>query len=325
MFKQSYTYQDIGLVPTSLSTLKSRDDADTLSNFLDIAIELPLIVAPMRRVVSLALTKAIYNLTGVVILPHHEDFDEDKRIIREAKLVIPSIPVKGYQSRLRWISDIGLGTVCINTANGHHENLRPVMKMANELGMRVIAGNVGSVEGFKYLADLGVRAIRVGIGPGAGCTTSIATGIGMGQASLIREIAKSKHAWDTAIIADGGIKTPGDMVKAIALGADFVMAGFIFAGSEESPGQVIKFNNKKYKQYAGEASFAVKRSKKYVEGDETLVPYSGPVANTWHRFEDGLRSAMAYMNARTLDELRLLPDENFRLLSHSAKEERRAQ
>lgn len=157
------------------------------------------------------------------------------------------------------------------------------------------------------------------------CTTSIATGIGVGQASLIRDIANWRDSINCVtplLIADGGIKVPGDLVKAIALGADVVMAGFVFAGAEESPGDVIKFQDKKYKQYAGEASFSVKKTNKYVEGEESLVPYSGPVANTWSKFEDGLRSAMSYMNAKTVYELRYQPDENFVILSGPARGER---
>ena len=144
----------------------------------------------------------------------------------------------------------------------------------------------------------------------------------MGQASLVREIAESDRNGETRIIADGGIRTPGDVAKAIALGADIAMLGKVFAGCEESPSPVVKFHGQKYKAYAGQASHAVKKSDKYIEGDDTLVPYCGSVEGVWSRFEDGIRSAMSYMNCRTIKDLGCLPPKNFRLLSPAAKVER---
>lgn len=329
MFDNSYTYNDIGVIPTKLSEIETRDHIDTNMDFLGCYLSLPVIVSPMSKVVGRNLATKVSDLGGVACLPRCGSY-YDYQFSEVLNKSIVSISVKnGY----REFSDLILNDkndspkiICIYTANGFNKNVeRLVLKLKNtDPSLKIITGNVGSVQGFKYLSDLGVDAVRVGIGNGSVCSTSGMTGIGYGQASLVRDCANYKHGTlcQSFIIADGGIHSPADVVKSIALGADVVMAGRIFAGAEESPGQVIKFQGKKYKQYAGEASYVVKKSEKYIEGEDTLVPYSGPVENTWKNFGDGLRSAMSYMNARALDELRFLPDANFVILSASAKAER---
>lgn len=157
------------------------------------------------------------------------------------------------------------------------------------------------------------------------CSTSLATGIGIGQASLIREIAEFKMNVNMPcpeIIADGGIKTAADIVKAIALGADVVMIGNLFAGTDEAPGSILIHEGKKYKHFAGQASMHVKGSNTFVEGADILVPYKKSVKDVWKALEDGIRSGMAYMNCKTIEELKYLPDECFVLLGDAAKAER---
>jgi len=324
-FKQSYTYDDIGIVPNRFSQVDSRDSVNPSTNFLGFKLSLPIIVAPMRMVVNEHCATEIHKLGGVACLPRGSD-----PVLTHLPHAIHSIPVSNGIQKFEELYQHQPTAVCIDTANGFNKAVGLLIGAIKRIdpNIKVIAGNIGSVVGYSYLKCMGADAVRVGIGGGSVCTTSVSTGIGVGQASLIREIAEfrriSKENNFPLIIADGGIKSPADMVKAIALGADIVMAGRIFAGSEESPGEVIKFQGKKYKQYAGEASFAVKRSNKYIEGDETLVPYSGPVAATWHKFEDGLRSAMSYMGTTNLEGLNFLPDECFALLTSSASGERNA-
>jgi IMP dehydrogenase/GMP reductase len=324
--KQTYTYSDIGLVPTELSTIRSRDDVDPSTYFLGHDLTLPIIAAPMNTVVGQDMADKLVELGGVPCLPHGVVHSEG----------ICSFSVKYTVNKgVHW-GNSGK-TICIDVANGFSEQVGfciAKLKAANP-SLRIITGNVASVEGYEFLAKAGADAVRCGIGGGHMCSTSIKTGVGVGQASLIRDITKARVslAYESGspesrwprIIADGGIKTPGCVAKAIALGADVVMVGTLFGGCEESPGPVIKYNGKLYKQMAGQASFAVKRSTKYVEGDDTLVPYSGKLEKTWSKLEDGIRSAMSYMNCRTLEELRHLPDENFCLLSPSAKSERQVQ
>ncbi len=320
---QTYTYEDIGLAPTKCSEIASRDDVDVSIRFHGYSISLPIILAPMSSVVGLEMCWALDQVDGIACLPRTSTWVKDEKLWRTTE-GIPSISAKNVEQFINSKSHDN-EAVCIDVANGFSTLIGAAIKKLKKYNSNIfiITGNVGSLEGYKYLKECRADAVRVGIGNGAGCSTSIATGVGQGQATLIREVAEYKEAYDgPTLIADGGIKTAGDIIKSIALGADIVMTGRLFAGCKESPGPVVKFNNKLYKQYAGQASFAVKKSNKYVEGDDTLCPYSGTLTEMWHKLEDGIRSAMAYMNCKTIEELRFLPEENFRLLSPGAKIER---
>jgi IMP dehydrogenase/GMP reductase len=317
ILRQTYTYSDIGLVPTKLSHTLSRDDVDPSSYFLGKEFSLPVMVAPMDTVVGSAMADKLEELGGFACLPRGANFYSDYHAL--------SFSLKDY---VRWGKS---NSVCIDVANGFNEAVgqRIAELKGRNPELKIITGNVASVQGYRFLAEAGADAIRCGIGGGHMCSTSIKTGVGVGQFSLIRDIANFRKQYpshfNALIVADGGIKNPGDVAKAIAAGADLVMIGTMFGGCEESPGPVIKYNGKLYKQMAGQASFTVKRSTKYVEGDDTLVRYSGKIEKTWSKLEDGLRSAMSYMGCQTLQELRYLPDENFCLLSPSAKLERQVQ
>jgi IMP dehydrogenase len=186
----------------------------------------------------------------------------------------------------------------------------------------VIVGNIAHGETLKQLIDSGADAVRVGIGSGSVCTTSIQTGIGIGQVSSLLNVffARKEHNLNIKIIADGGIKSAGDAAKAIALGADAVMLGRMLAGTKETPGEVIKYDGQLWKKYRGSASFGVKMRNEFIEGEETMVPYKGTVKNVIDSISDGMRSSMSYMNCLNLDELR--NTETFAVLSNSSYLER---
>lgn len=322
MFQPSYSYDDIGLVPQEMSTIDSRDECNTTGHLIGIPYLLPVVVAPMESAVSDKVEGAAEEAGILVTFPRGTKPSE----IAATSSAIPTVSVKNTAQEYdtydcpEW--------VCLDTANGFHSNVEKAVRTLRDIrkDVVIITGNVGSLAGFRFLNELEVDAVRVGIGNGSVCSTSIATGVGMGQATLIRQIAKwRQHAqpvYRTDIIADGGIWTAGHVAKAIALGADVVMAGRLFAATKEGPGNEIKFHDRIYKHYKGQASFAVKRSHSYVEGDDTLVPIIGTVEEVAARIKDGLRSAMAYMNARTLEEFRLLPDHHFTLLVGAANRER---
>jgi IMP dehydrogenase len=196
-------------------------------------------------------------------------------------------------------------------ANGFNTAIEPTIRQIRDLkNTYIICGNVDSEEGFQYLSDLGVDAIRVGIGTGSMCTTSIMTGVGQGIVSSIQECRtiKEKIGSKSLIIADGGIRVVGDVAKAITVGADAVMVGRMLAGTKEAEGNILKYNGKLYKAYRGSASYAVqqKRGKNpyYIEGDETIVEYKGGVQNILDQIDAGLRSSMSYMAANNLEQLK---------------------
>ncbi|RPI69140.1 MAG: IMP dehydrogenase, partial [Ignavibacteriales bacterium] len=160
------------------------------------------------------------------------------------------------------------------------------------------------------------------IGSGSVCTTSVQTGIGIGQVSSLLNVfyAKVKHKLKIKIIADGGIKHSGDVAKALALGADAVMVGRMLAGTKEAPGEVIRYQGQLWKKYRGSASFGVKMRNEFIEGEETMVAYKGAVKNVIDNISDGLRSTMSYMDCLTIDELRNV--DAFAVLSNSSYLER---
>jgi len=213
--------------------------------------------------------------------------------------------------------------ICIDTANA---NNKEVLKKTEEIkktnNVKVIVGNIAQGDSLKQLENSGADAVRVGIGGGSVCTTSIQTGIGIGQVSSILDVLEKRNKLKLKIkvIADGGIKGPGDVAKAIALGADVVMLGRMLAGTRETPGEVIKYADQLWKKYRGSASFGVKMKNEFIEGEETMIPYKGAVKNVIDGISDGLRSSMSYMNCLNLDELR--SKDTFAVLSNSSYLER---
>jgi IMP dehydrogenase len=196
--------------------------------------------------------------------------------------------------------------ICIDTANANNlEVLKKTEEIKNRHNARVIVGNIAHGASLGQLVDAGADAVRVGIGSGSVCTTSIQTGIGIGQVSSLLNVyfARVEKKLDIKIIADGGIKGAGDIAKAIAVGADVVMVGRLLAGTRETPGEVIRYNDQLWKKYRGSASFGVKMKNEFIEGEETMVSYKGVVKNVINAISDGLKSSMSYMNCFNLQEL----------------------
>jgi IMP dehydrogenase len=213
----------------------------------------------------------------------------------------------------------GADVIVVDTAHGHSarvaEAVTRIKKLSNKT--QVIAGNVATASAAMSLIDAGADAIKVGIGPGSICTTRIVAGVGVPQLTAIMDVVEAARKNDTPVIADGGIKFSGDLAKAIAAGADCAMLGSLFAGTEESPGEVFLFQGRSYKSYRGMGSVGamavgsadryfqqdVKDSLKLVpEGIEGQVPYKGPVGNVIHQLVGGLRAAMGYTGNATVKD-----------------------
>lgn len=210
--------------------------------------------------------------------------------------------------------------IIVDTAHGHSRNVIDTVKTVRALDkdIQLVAGNIATAEAATDLIKAGVDAVKVGIGPGSICTTRIVAGVGVPQLSAIMNVAEACHKKDIPLIADGGVKFSGDLAKAIAAGADCVMLGSLFAGTEESPGEVILFQGRSYKAYRGMGSVGamargsadryfqqeINDAMKLVpEGVEGRVPYKGPVSGVIHQLIGGLKAAMGYTGNGTVSTM----------------------
>jgi len=222
-------------------------------------------------------------------------------------------------ARSEMLIDAGVDVIVVDTAHGHSQSVLDTVGRIKRLSnaVQVIAGNVATGEGTQALIDAGADAVKVGIGPGSICTTRIVAGVGVPQLTAILEAVEVARKADIPVIADGGIKYSGDLAKAIAAGAECAMIGSLFAGTEESPGEVFLYQGRSYKAYRGMGSVGamargsadryfqqeVKDSLKLVpEGVEGQVPYKGPLASVIHQLVGGLRAAMGYTGSATIAE-----------------------
>lgn len=222
--------------------------------------------------------------------------------------------------RVEALYKVGVDVVCLDSAHGHTKGVMDALKKIKKTYkyLQVIAGNVGTGAGAKALADAGADAVKVGIGPGSICTTRIVAGTGVPQITAVMEAAAALKNKNVGIISDGGIRYTGDMVKALAAGASCVMMGNVFAGTEESPGETIIYEGRKFKQYRGMGSLGAMAQgssdryfqdveddvKKFVpEGIEGRVAFKGYLREVVHQFTGGLRAGMGYCGAKNITEL----------------------
>ncbi len=323
-YSMSLTYDDISLVPVEISEAKSRSDADTSTAFLGLNLGLPVISSPMDTVTGIEMAKALDELGCLGIL-NRFDSSVEKVLNNETDTSgVKSVSI-GLNTPDELIEKLleKVSIICIDTANANNlEVLKKTEHIKKKFVAYVIVGNTANGRTLQDLVNAGADAVRVGIGGGSVCTTSVQTGIGIGQVSSLLDVYFSREDKNLPIkiIADGGIKNPGDVAKAIALGADAVMLGRLLAGTREAPGEVIKYNDQLWKKYRGSASFGVKMKNEFIEGEETMVPYKGHVKNVINAISDGIRSAMSYMNKLTIDELKKV--ESFAVLSNSSYLER---
>ncbi len=321
-FSQSLTYDDISLIPTEISRIKSRTEAKTNCEFLGVQLSVPVVSSPMDTVTGIEMAKALTEQGCLGILNR---FDSSLNEVLKSKtngIKGVSIALSTPLDDVKKLADNGY-IICIDTANANNnEVLKKTEEIKNVCDVRIIVGNIAQGDSLSQLENSGADAVRVGIGGGSVCTTSIQTGIGIGQVSSILDVLAKRDELklNIKIIADGGIKSPGDVAKAIALGADAVMLGRMLAGTRETPGEVIKYADQLWKKYRGSASFGVKMRNEFIEGEETMVPYKGAVKNVIDGISDGLRSSMSYMNCLTLDELK--SKNTFAVLSNSSYLER---
>ena len=316
--KKTLSFDDVLLVP-SYSDIKSRGEVDlSVDMGGNLNLSLPIIASPMDSVSEDEMALAMADAGGISIIHRYNTIERQveliKRVIAEHYPINvgAAVGVTGdYLERAYAIRAAGVNTICVDIAHGHHTLMKEALdtlrnKFNNSL--HIMAGNVATLEGFNDLADWGADSIRVGIGGGSICSTRLQTGHGVPTLQSVMDCAKSDR--DARLIADGGIKTSGDVVKALAAGADAVMLGSMLAGTDETPGGVFvdKYGDGlDYKVYRGMASRNAQmdwRGKSSSpEGISTTVRYKGPVLDVLQDLTGGIKSGFSYSGARTLSEL----------------------
>ena len=263
--------------------------------------------------------KGLFTYSDILKLKSHPNAVKDSfgRLLVGAGIGI----TRDMMDRVAALQNVGVDVICLDSAHGHSKGVISALKeiKKNFKKLNVIAGNVGTAEGAKTLADAGADCVKVGIGPGSICTTRIVAGAGVPQLTAVMEAYSILKQKNIPIIADGGIRYTGDVVKALAAGADCVMMGSVFAGTEESPGETIIYEGRKFKEYRGMGSLGAMSTgssdryfqdveddiKKFVpEGIEGRVAYKGTLREIVYQYTGGLRAGMGYCGANNIDQLK---------------------
>ena len=313
--KEALTYDDVLLIP-QYSDIESRSEVDVSSDLDDnIRLELPIISSPMDTVTEGAMAMAMCQAGGLGVVHRYNTVERQTEIVSQAyyancKNIAAAVGMGGdFLERAKSLVEAGANVICIDVAHGHHAMMERTLKVLRDsLGdsVHIRAGNVATRDGFEKLAAWGADSVRCNIGGGSICSTRIQTGHGLPGLQTILDCAESEA--DAKIIADGGIRNSGDIVKAIAAGADFVMLGSLLAGTNETPGLVVSDKSgSKYKIYRGMASRDAQKEWRgkmtsAPEGVSTTVPYRGPVDDIIYDLSMGLRSGMSYSGSRTIRE-----------------------
>ena len=323
-YSLSLTYDDVSLIPTEISRVKTRSEVNIKSKFLGIDLAVPVVSSPMDTVTGIAMAKELSNSGCLGIVNRFDssltELFSNGNVVEGVQAV--SVSLTAEDSLLEKIASNNL-IVCIDTANANNAHvLNKCEEIKKKYKVKVIVGNIAHGGTLKRLVDAGADAVRIGIGGGSVCTTSIQTGIGIGQVSSLIDcyFTREDQKLKIELIADGGIKSAGDVTKALSAGADAVMLGRMLAGTKETPGEVIKYADQLWKKYRGSASFGVKMKGEFIEGEETMVPYKGAVKSVINAISDGLKSAMSYLNCESLNELK--QKDKFAVLSTSSYLER---
>jgi IMP dehydrogenase len=278
-----------------------------------------------HRIEKLLVTGDHGELVGLITIKDLLQADRNPNAIKDGKGRLRVAAALGVGAdrgeRAAALVAAGVDVLVIDTAHGHSKGVIDAVRATRKEHphVQIVAGNVATADATEALIEAGVDAVKVGIGPGSICTTRIVAGVGVPQFTAIADCARAASKKDIPIIADGGIKFSGDVVKAIAAGAETVMIGSLFAGTDETPGQVVLYQGRSYKQYRGMGSLGAMRKgskdryaqadvedagKLVPEGIEGRVPHRGPLGNVVYQLVGGLRAGMGYTGCRTIAELR---------------------
>ena len=327
--KEALTFDDVTLVPKYSKILPSEVDT-SIKLTSNLKLKIPLISSAMDTVTESKMAIAVAEAGGIGVIHRNLEIKkqiEEIRKVKKQKLLVGAAVGAGPKElkRAKEILDEGVNLIVVDTAHGHTKKVSEIIKYIKRIKDKKIAlcaGNIATPDAAKFLLKLGVDIIKVGIGPGSICTTRLVAGIGVPQLSAILSVRKGIKNKNIKIIADGGVKYSGDLAKAFAAGADAVMIGSLFAGTDEAPGKIIKINGKLFKSFRGMGSVGAMnkgsadryfqkkqkdRSKYVPEGVEGFSKYKGEVKNIIYKLIGGLRSSMGYLGSKQIKYLRNKP------------------
>ena len=326
---EALTFDDVTLVPKYSEILPSEVDTSIILTS-HLRLKIPLLSSAMDTVTESRMAIAIANAGGLGII--HRNLEISKQLleikkVKAKKLLVGAAVGAGPNEfkRAEAILKENVNMIVVDTAHGHTKKVSEIIKFIKKNKNKktaLCAGNIATAQAAKFLLNLGVDIIKVGIGPGSICTTRLVAGIGVPQLSAILNVRNGLKNKNIKVISDGGIKYSGDLAKAFAAGADAVMIGSLFAGTDETPGKLIKKNGKLFKSFRGMGSVGAmnkgsadryfqskqKDTSKYVpEGVEGFAKYKGKVKNIIFKLIGGLKSSMGYLGSKQIKNLRDKP------------------
>jgi len=337
VIKEGYTFDDLLLVPAYSKVVPM--DVCLKTRLTDhIELKLPILSAAMDTVTEDAMATALALAGGLGFIHKNLSPAQQATMVRNVKAIkgdeFSSVDAQGYllvgaavgvspntMERVHALVEAGVDIVAVDSAHGHSKGVLDTIAKIHHAypDLTLVGGNIVTADAAIALIKAGATVLKVGVGPGSICTTRVVSGVGVPQITAINDVYQIAKAHQVSVIADGGIKLSGDIVKALAAGADAVMLGGLLAGCEETPGEVLEVYGKKVKTYVGMGSLSAmqrgssdryfqggqKELKKLVpEGIEATVPYKGPIADVVYQMMGGLRSGMGYCGCESIQELK---------------------
>lgn len=334
---EGLSFDDVLLIPRFSAVLPDSTSVECTKE-LKLKLKIPIISAAMDTITGRKMAEKMAEIGGLGVIHKNMSIDEQCDIVLSIKEKNPEYVIAcavgvNDEERIKKLAEIGVDFLFINTAHGHTQNVINTVQHIKyyHKNVGIVAGNIATFEAAQKFAEIGVDGMTVGIGPGSICTTRIVTGCGVPQLTAISEVCRVKKSnnYFGFIIADGGIKTSGDIVKALAAGADYVMLGSMLSGTTECPGDIIEQSNKKYKSYRGMGSLEAMKdgsSDRYMRGEESskhtpegvaaVVEYKGDVEDIIKNIIGGVKQGLGYMGCPNLDTLR--DDAKFMKISRAA-------